>query len=123
MAFMEDVRCRTYIAGQDLSASQFHFVTLAADGQVDPTGAGLRADGVLLNTPDAAGKAATVAYDGRVTVEAGGDITRGAAVTSNATGEAVAATSTDVILGYALEAGADGQIITIELSRAETVVA
>lgn len=123
MAFMEDVRCRTYIAGQDLSAHQFHFVTLAADGQVDPTGDGARADGVLLNTPNAAGKAATVAYDGRVTVEAGGTIARGGAVASNAAGEAVAAATNDVILGYALEAGVDGQIITIELSRAETASA
>lgn len=123
MAFMEDVRNRTYIAGQDLSAHQFHFVTMAADGQIDPTGAGARADGVLLNKPSAAGQAATVCYDGRVMVEAGGVISRGDAIASNAGGEAVEAASTNVILGYALEDGVDGQIITIELSRAEAVVA
>jgi hypothetical protein len=58
-----------------------------------------------------------------VTVKAAGNITRGAAVASDASGEAVAAASGDVILGYALEAGVDNQIITVELSRAETEVA
>lgn len=123
MAFMEDVRNRTYIAGQDLSAKQFHFVTLATDGQIDPTGDGARADGVLLNKPAAAGEAATVCYDGRVTVVAGGTVTLGANVASNAAGAAVVATTGEVILGKALEAAVSGQVFTIELSRAESVVA
>jgi hypothetical protein len=78
---------------------------------------------VALNAATAAGQAVTVAYDGRVMVKAAGNITRGAAVASDASGEAVAAASTDIILGYALEAGVDNQIITVELSRAETAAA
>jgi len=120
MAFSENIQTRTYISGQAL-ANQFIFVTLAADGQVDPTGDGLRADGVLLNTAVGAGEAVTVAYDGRVTVRAGGNINRGGAVASSATGEAVAAATDDIILGYALEAAVDNQVITVELSRAGTV--
>ena len=78
---------------------------------------------VLLGTADTGVGTITVAYDGRVTVKAAGNITRGAAVASDSAGEAVAAASGDVILGYALEAGVDNQIITVELSRAETEVA
>ena len=122
MAFTERMATRTYISGAAIS--QFTFVAgPASDGQIDPCGDGARAVGVALNSATGAGQAVTVAYDGRVTVKAAGNITRGAAVASDASGEAVAAASTDVILGYALEAGADNQIITIELSRAETAAA
>jgi hypothetical protein len=122
MAFTENMQTRTYISGAALT--QFTFVTgPASDGQIDPCGAGDRATGVVLQAATAAGQAVTVAYDGRVTVKAAGNITRGAAVTSDASGEAVAAASTDIILGYALEAGVDNQIITVELSRAETAAA
>lgn len=122
MAYMNDVKTRTFEAGQAL-ATQFIFVSQAADGQVDPTGDGLRADGVLLTPATAAGQAVTVAYDGRVKVLAGGIIARGGAVASSATGTAVAAAPTDIILGYAEELSADGQIITVRLSRAETAAA
>lgn len=120
MAFTENMQTRTYVAGSNLSAKQFCFVSLAADGQVDATGAGALAAGVLLNDP-AAGGAATVAYDGRVTVVCGGTVTRGGEVTSDANGEAVDATTSDVIVGYALEAGVNGQVITIELARGNTL--
>ena len=119
MAYMNDVKTRTFEAGQAL-ATQFIFVTQAPDGQVDPTGDGLRADGVLLTTATAAGQAVTVAYDGRVKVLAGGVIAVGGPVASSATGRAVAATAAEVILGYAEELSANGQIITVRLSRAET---
>jgi len=122
MAFTENMQTRTSISGAAIS--QFTFVAgPASDGQIDPCGAGARACGVALNAAAAAGQAVTVAYDGRVTVKAAGTITRGAAVASDASGEAVAAASGDVILGYALEAAVDNQIITVELSRAETEVA
>ena len=119
MAFTENMQTRSYVAGSDLSAKQFRFVSLAADGAVDATGAGAAA-GVLLNNPAAAG-AAGVAYDGRVTVVCGGTVTRGGEVASDAAGEAVDATTGDAVLGYALETGADGQVITIELARGNTL--
>jgi hypothetical protein len=119
MAYMNDVKTRTFEAGQAL-ATQFIFVTQASDGQVDPTGDGLRSDGVLLTPATAAGEAVTVAYDGRVKVLAGGSISKGGAVASNASGRGVAATSAEIILGYAEEDAANNQIITVRLTRAET---
>jgi len=122
MAFTENMSTRTYISGAAIA--QFTFVAgPASDGQIDPCGDGARAVGVALMAAAGAGEAVTVAYDGRVTVKAAGTIARGGAVASDASGEAVAAASTDVILGYALEAGVDNQIITVELSRAETAAA
>lgn len=113
MATQNIAHCITLEAGSDLSASQFHFVSVAADGQVDLTGAGAYAEGVLQDKPNAAGVAARVAIGGVVKVEAGASVTRGAEVASNAAGECVDATTGNIILGTALEAGADGEIIEI----------
>lgn len=114
MAVMQSRDTRTFIAGEDLSAAQFKFVTLEADGQVDIAGDGVRAIGVCLNQPTA-GKAATVAMTGKVLVEAGAAVTAGDEIASDAAGNAVTAASTDIIMGYALEDGVDGQIVAIEL--------
>ena len=113
MAYNESQTCVTLEAGQDLSAKQFFFVSIAADGQVDPTGDGLHADGVLQNDPAAAGRAAEVAILGITKVVCGGVVTAGGPVASDAAGEAVDAASGDVILGTALETGADGEVISI----------
>lgn len=96
----------TFEAGDDLSGSQFCFVTVASDGQVDPTGDGADADGVLQNNPAAAGRAATVMVGvGKTKIKAGGSFSRGAMLASDSTGRAVAATVTgDYFLGKALEA-------------------
>lgn len=116
MAFYEDVRARTYISGAAIS--QFDFVVgPAADGQIDPAGAGARAIGVALQAATGAGQAIAVAYEGRVMVVAAGTITRGAAVASNASGKAVAGTTGNVALGTALEDAVSGQVFTIELRR------
>ena len=111
MAYKNAEQCITLEAGSDLSAAQFHFVTVASDGQVDLTGDGAAADGVLQNDPSAAGRAAKVAIGGVTKVECGGNVTAGADVASNATGEAVVAASGDVMLGTALGAGGDGDVI------------
>lgn len=122
MAYMNDVKTRTFEAGQAL-ATQFIFVVQAADLQVDPVGTlGARADGVLLTPATAAGQAVTVAYDGRVKVLAGGNINAGAAVTSSATGRAVAAGAGNIVLGHAEEAAVNNQIITVRLDRAERAI-
>jgi hypothetical protein len=113
MATQENMLCVSLEAGQDLSTKQFYFVSVAADGQIDPTGAGLMAQGVLQDAPAAAGRAALVAVAGKVKVVCGGTVTRGGAVMSNASGQALTATSTNIILGTALETGATGRIIEI----------
>lgn len=120
MAFQEQIVARTYIANAVIG--QFLFVTVPdSNGRVGPAGAGARMAGVSLQPTTAALQSLAVAYDGRVQVLAGGTITAGAAVASNAAGRAVAATTGNAVLGYALEAAVNNQIITVELARSERV--
>ncbi len=115
MANMQSRDTRTFVAGEDLSAAQFKFVTLEADGQVDlADSAGENCIGVLLVEGEAA-RAVTVVMTGSVMVEAGGTVTNGGAVATDATGRAVDATTGDIIMGYAREAGVANQVIEIEL--------
>jgi hypothetical protein len=120
MARMEQVQSITMEAGGDLSAAQFTFVEVAADGQVDQvSSAGGNAIGVLLNDPDAAGKAATVAYAGRVKVVIGtGDIVTGDVVQSDGSGAAIAATTADQVLGRCLVGGSAGELCEVLLYNA-----
>lgn len=113
MSTMDNAKCVTFEAGADLSTKQYYFVSVSADGQIDPTGDGAYAVGVLQNKPAAAGRAATVAIAGKVKVECGGTVTRGGPVASDANGKAVDAATGDVILGEALETGASGSVIAI----------
>ena len=115
MAVMQSRDTRTFIAGEDLSSAQFKFVTLESDGQVDlADAAGENCVGVLINDP-AAAEAATVVMSGKVMVTAGGTIAAGAAVATDAADDAVTASTGNIVMGYATEAGVDGQIIAIEL--------
>ena len=115
MATEQSRNTRTFVAGEDLSTAQFKFVTLEADGQVDlADSAGENCIGVL-RPEGAAGAAVAVLVDGPVIVEAGGTVTNGAAVATDATGRAVDATTGDIIMGYAMEAGVTNQKIQIEL--------
>jgi len=113
MAVNNNQTCVPFEAGADLSTKQYRFVSIASDGQVDPTGDGLLAVGVLQNDPAAAGRAAEVAISGIVKVEAGGTIAAGGSVSSGADGVAVATASGDVPLGTAVDGGASGAIISI----------
>jgi hypothetical protein len=114
---------RTFIAGEDLSAAQFKFVTLESDGKVDlADSAGENAMGVCL-AGAAADAAVTVCVSGSVMVEAGGTIAAGAQVQTGADGTALLAATGDVVLGYAREAGVDGQIIEIEMIQGGNVAA
>lgn len=113
MAVNNNQVCVTLEAGANLSTKQYYFVSIAADGQIDPTGDGLSAVGVLQNDPAAAGRAAEVCIGGITKVEAGGTVAAGAAVASSATGTAVTAAAGDVILGTAVDGGASGSVISI----------
>lgn len=115
MALMEIVQSITLEAGGDLSADQFKFVTLAADGQCDVHAAATdMPTGVLLNNPAAAGRAAEVAIEGIVKVEASAAITVGANVTTTAAGLAVTAVATDSIVGIAMStAGGVGELVEV----------
>lgn len=102
----------TFPAGFDASAAKHHFVV--HDGtDLALCGDGARADGVLYSAPGSGEAGEVQLLGGILRVECGGTIAAGANVASNATGEAVVATTGEVILGRALEAGADGRIISV----------
>ena len=123
MAVMQSRDNRTFIAGEDLSAAQFKFVTLESDGKVDlADSAGENAMGVCL-VGAAAEAAVTVCVSGSVMVEAGGTIAAGAQVQTGADGTALTAATGDVVLGYAREAGVDGQVSEIEMIHGGNVAA
>lgn len=122
MAIWNNIENRTYIAGEDLSTKQFHFVSMEAGGTVVATGDGAAAIGVLWNAP-ADTYAASVVVDGSPTVYAGGTIAAGGNVASDAAGKAVAAATSDIILGKAREAAASGQLIQIDIDRGGNVSA
>ena len=115
MATMQSRDNLTFVSGEDLSTAQFKFVTLESDGKVDlADAAGENCIGVLI-VAEENNRAVTVTVSGSVIVEAGGTVTAGGAVATDATGRAVDATSTDIIMGYAREAGVAAQVIEIEL--------
>lgn len=116
MATQASLTCITREAGADLSAKQYRFVEIAADGQVDAvSSAGGNAIGVLQNDPSAAGRAATIAVAGIVKVVAGGTVAAGARVQADAAGDAITAATGDYVLGTALTGGADGELIEVLL--------
>tara|TARA_B110000495_G_scaffold19359_1_gene13662 strand:+ start:6667 stop:7023 length:357 start_codon:yes stop_codon:yes gene_type:complete len=110
MAVTQSRDTRTVIAGADLSAAQFKFITHA--GVV--AGDGAAAFGVCV-VEAASGNAATVNVSGKTMVKAGGTVTANGAVASDAAGLCVDAGTGDIVLGYATEAGVTDQIIAIEL--------
>lgn len=103
--------------GEDVSSNQYSFVTLQSDGNYDLTGDGLQAHGIVTGDEDTAGHTVSIAVpNGAVTrVLAGGSISVGDNVASDANGAAVTATSGDVILGIAREAASgSGSVIAIQ---------
>lgn len=116
---MESLKSVTMVAGQDLSAHQYRFVTMASDGQIDFTGAGLAADGVLQDKPAAAGRACQVGIDGITRIVAGAAIAKGALVESDSAGRAVTRSS-GVPLGRLQEVSAlaAGDIVPLLLNQA-----
>jgi hypothetical protein len=113
MAYESNLDTRSFEAGVDLSAKQYHFVSISSDGQIDPTGDGAAAVGVLQNAPATVGDAAAVATAGTTKIAFGGTVAAGAAVASDAAGKAVVAATGDQILGIAAIGGASGEIGSI----------
>jgi hypothetical protein len=103
------------VADADLSTKQHCIVKVSAANKVDVCGAGEMGIGILLNKPDADGKAASIAGVGdcaKVLVGTG-DLAAGDAFTAEAGGSAVVAATGDFILGIALEAAADGELCSV----------
>jgi hypothetical protein len=115
MASKQAMVCVSLPANADLSTKQNLFVVINSSGNVAVAGDGADADGVLMNEPAAAGRAAEVAISGIVPVLCGGTVTAGDQVSSSAAGKAVTAGTGDYVLGRATETGADGEIIGVLL--------
>ena len=114
MAVMQSRDTRSVVAGADLSAKQFTFVKLDTNAEVVPAGNGEQAFGICL-VGALEDNVATVVVQGKTMVKCAGTVTAGGAVGIDAGSLAVNAASTDIIMGYATEAGVNGQIIAIEL--------
>ena len=122
MAVTQSRDTRSLIAGEDLSSHQFRFVTLESDGQIDKAdAAGEKCFGVLENDP-ASGGEATVVVQGQTRIVCGGTVAAGAELQTDASGEAITAAAGDVVMGYAMEAGVDGQVIAMELIQGGRVI-
>lgn len=114
MAVTQSRDTRTVIAGADLSAAQYKFVKLDSAAEAVLAGDGEQAFGVC-EVGAAEDNAATVVVTGKTMVKAGGTVTAGGAVGVDANGLCVDAAASDIIMGYATEAGVTNQIIAIEL--------
>lgn len=97
----------TLLAGSDLHAYMYRFVTPNAVGKAALTGDGEDAIGVLQNDPAAVNRdAGTMVAPGKTKITAGAITTPGHYVASDSVGRAVDAASGDFILGWFLDEAA-----------------
>ena len=102
-------------SGADFSSgAQFRFCDVSGTGKAVNPSAGGRVVGVRQNRPKA-DEATTIVGSGISIVEAGGAITVGALVATNAVGQALVATTGQAVVGRALEtaSGAGVQIAVL----------
>lgn len=120
----------TLEAAEDLSAKQYNFVKLDANGKVvitDADSAGQIPIGVLQNAPES-GEAATVMIVGVSKVEAGVAFDEGVRIAcsdgSSAAdnGQAVAADALDHVVGQSITAGAADDYITAAINCASPTI-
>ena len=99
-----------YEAAADLSADQYKIVAIDAAEKIDLAGAGL-GSGILIDDP-ALGQNGSVCVSGYAKVVAAGAINAGVRFTADASGLAVAAVATNLVIGMTLrEAAAANQVI------------
>lgn len=96
-------------AGEDLKGKEFHLVGL--DGKLATAGA--IAYPLDNDAAELGGEPCALTIDGVSQVYLGGTVARGDALAAAAGGEAVKATAGDQVIGYALEDGADGTLVTM----------
>jgi hypothetical protein len=120
----------TLTAAADLSAKQYNFVKLDANGDVvltDADGTGEIPIGVLQNAPTS-GQAATVMIVGISKVEAGVAFDEGVKIacsdsgSSADDGQAVAADASDNVVGQTITAGAADEYITAAINCASPTI-
>ncbi len=110
----EVLRMRSFKATGSLASSQFCFVKIDTSGGIALPSAGGYAIGVLQDKP-AAGDPGAVCSPGDITkVVSGGAFAAGQGVSTDASGNAIAAISADYQLGIALQA-ATGSAQTVSI--------
>ena len=117
MAHEEIALTHSREAGEAMTDKQHYIVQMDANGEIEVgEGATDLLVGVLQNTPDA-GQQAVYAYGGIAKVKLGGTVSAaGAWITSDSAGKGVATTTDgNRVIGMALAAGVDGDIIPVQL--------
>jgi hypothetical protein len=104
MAYQQAQTNITLKAGADLSAKQYFFVKIDANGDVVLAGNGENAIGVLQNAP-ASGEAANIAVAGvsKVIIGDTTSLDSGVVISSDANGKATLGVSTDFALAILIE--------------------
>lgn len=120
-AFQAAPTCISRPANADLSAKQYRFMNVNSSGKLILATAGGRVVGVLQNDPDAADEPGSLQIAGVSMVMAGGSVTAGDAVASDANGEAVTASGADNIAGIALTTAADDEYCAVLLTGTAAV--
>jgi len=105
-------------ASTDLSAHQFKLVTLDATPELALAGAGVDCN-VLIDKPNAQGVKGTILLGGIGKVKAGGAISAGDLLASDAAGLAVVAATTNAICGKALEDAATNDLFRFVVAEGQ----
>jgi hypothetical protein len=122
MAKSQVLMALSLVAAADLSAKQFFGIKVDSTGKAALAAAGEPCIGVLQNNPTS-GQVATVGFLGTSKAKAGGSITAGDQVTTDANGKIVAATkgrTNTSDAGAAADALIGSNVIGIALSGAST---
>jgi hypothetical protein len=120
MSYTENMDLISVEASADLSASQYKFVDINADGQIAVVATkGAKCVGVLQDKPSAAGRAGAVAVGNVCKVAAGAAVDAGTEVICDTTGRAIAKDAAgQFVMGTAREtATAAGDIIAVMITK------
>ncbi len=115
---------KSRVCSEDLSAKQFFIVQQDASGDIEVAeGATDLLVGVLQNAPTS-GEQATYRFLGTSKVKLGGTVAIGDWVTTDSAGKGVATTTDgNIVIGKALDAGVDGDIIEVQLGLQHLYIA
>ena len=114
-SYQQATRTLNLAAGSDLSSSQYKAVVLSSDGAVDVAGAAAEAIGFLMNAPTTGDIAEIASNGGGGKAIAGGTITAGDILATDANGDVVTATANQVGVARALESAVDNDIFNVEV--------
>lgn len=113
----------TVPASADLTAKQYTFVTVDANGQAASPAAGGTVFGVLQNKPEAAGVAASVMINGLSKVKAAGStVAAGDVVAASTAGRAIAVGAGNYAVGRVIagSSGSTDRILTVDITPVGT---